>query len=161
MDERIKCALRGPDGWPFVFGFRNINRKCIKLMWICWTFWRLKIFFSSWNYLNFFIFIFQINENSETVRTEPMVTMGQITATLIPKGWTIPVVPELDDLTIGGLINGSGIETSSHLYGLFQHICVSYEIVTPDGSLVNCSKVTKIRPQTKRKTWKMNVKRFP
>jgi len=34
---------------------------------------------------------------------------------------------------------GFGIETSSHKYGLFQHICVSYEIVLPDGKVVTCS----------------------
>jgi hypothetical protein len=30
-----------------------------------------------------------------------MVTMGQLTALLEPNGWTIPVLPELDDLTVG------------------------------------------------------------
>ena len=41
---------------------------------------------------------------------------------------------------------GTGIETTSHKYGLFQHICVSYDLVLSDGSLVTCSKVsTKIR----------------
>ena len=28
-----------------------------------------------------------------------------------------------DDLTVGGLVMGTGIETSSHRFGLFQHIC--------------------------------------
>jgi hypothetical protein len=37
----------------------------------------------------------------QTVRVEPLVTMGQLTATLDPLGWTIPIVPELDDLTVG------------------------------------------------------------
>ena len=32
---------------------------------------------------------------------EPLVTMGQLTAHLNPMGWTVPVVPELDDLTVG------------------------------------------------------------
>lgn len=35
------------------------------------------------------------------VKVEPLVTMGQLTATLLPLGWTIPVLPELDDLTVG------------------------------------------------------------
>jgi delta24-sterol reductase len=55
---------------------------------------------------------------------EPLVTMGQITATLDQLGWTIPILPELDDLTVGGLVMGTGIETSSHKFGLFQHICL-------------------------------------
>ena len=50
------------------------------------------------------------------------------------------LVPELDDLTIGGLVMGTGIETSSHIHGLFQHICRSFELVLADGSVVTCSK---------------------
>ena len=68
-----------------------------------------------------------------------MVTMGQLTAAINPIGWTLPVVPELDDLTIGGLIAGVGVETSSHIYGLFQHICCKFEVVTADASVVVCS----------------------
>lgn len=45
------------------------------------------------------------------------------------------MVPELDDLTVGGLIAGFGIESSSHKYGLFQHICKSFEVVMADGSV--------------------------
>jgi delta24-sterol reductase len=36
---------------------------------------------------------------------------------------------------------GTGVESSSHKYVLFQHICISYELVLADGSLVTCSKV--------------------
>lgn len=90
-------------------------------------------------YLNMYD-ILEINEKKQTVRVEPQVTMGQITATLNPLGWTLAVVPELDDLTVGGLVNGFGVESSSHKYGLFQYICESFEIITPDGKLVTCSK---------------------
>jgi len=72
---------------------------------------------------------------------EPLVNMGQLSATLLPLGFTIPVLPEIDDLTVGGLVMGTGIETASHIYGLFQHICVSYEMVLADGSVVTCTKV--------------------
>lgn len=64
---------------------------------------------------------------------------GQLSETLAPLGWTIPIVPELDDLTVGGLVMGTGVESSSHIYGLFQHICLSYELVLADGSVVKCS----------------------
>jgi len=74
------------------------------------------------------------------VRVEPLATMGQVSAMLIPRGWTLPIVPELDDLTVGGLVCGVGIETSSHKYGLFQHTCEAFEIVLADGSHVRCSK---------------------
>ena len=61
------------------------------------------------------------------------------THALLPLGWTLPVLPELDDLTVGGLIAGVGVETSSHKHGLFQHICVHFEMVLADGTVANCS----------------------
>lgn len=43
------------------------------------------------------------------------------------------------DLT-GGIVNGTGIESSSHKFGIIQHICKSFEVILPDGSLVKCSR---------------------
>lgn len=37
----------------------------------------------------------------QVVRVEPLANMGQVSALLNPLGWTLPVVPELDDLTVG------------------------------------------------------------
>lgn len=84
--------------------------------------------------------ILDVDLTREVIRVEPLVNMGQISATLAKLGWTIAIVPELDDLTVGGLVMGTGIESSSHIYGLFQHICVSYELVLADGSSIKCSK---------------------
>ncbi|XP_076812306.1 delta(24)-sterol reductase-like [Clavelina lepadiformis] len=84
--------------------------------------------------------ILEVDTKRQVVRVEPLVTMGQLTSLLLPLGWTLPIVPELDDLTLGGLIMGTGVETSSHKYGLMQHICLSYELVLPDGSVVTCTK---------------------
>lgn len=36
---------------------------------------------------------------------------------------------------------GVGIETSSHKFGLMQHVLESVELVLADGSLMKCSKV--------------------
>jgi len=43
-------------------------------------------------------------------------------------------------LTIGGLVMGGGIETTSHKYGLFQSICKAYELILSDGSVIWCDK---------------------
>ena len=49
----------------------------------------------------------------QIVRVEPLVTMGQVTALLTSIGWTLPVLPELDDLTVG---EDSGcLRTLAHL----------------------------------------------
>ncbi|KAI8908523.1 delta(24)-sterol reductase [Gorgonomyces haynaldii] len=84
--------------------------------------------------------ILSVDTAKRTVRVEPMASMGSISRRLIPLGWTLAITPELDDLTVGGLIMGFGVETSSHKYGLFQHICTAFEIVLADGSLVRCTK---------------------
>ena len=60
------------------------------------------------------------------VRVEPLVTMGQLTAALTPLGWTVPVLPELDDLTIGGLIAGA----SRRGLGCLRTPCGSKTIVS-------------------------------
>lgn len=65
--------------------------------------------------------------------------MGQITRMTVPMGLSLAVVAELDDLTVGGLINGYGIEGSSHIYGLFADTCVAYEIILADGRLVRAT----------------------
>ncbi|CAI4224200.1 unnamed protein product [Auanema sp. JU1783] len=92
--------------------------------------------------------ILEVNEKEMYVRVEPMVNMGQLTRFLIPLGYTLPIVPELDDLTVGGMINGCGIEASGRKYGMFQHICLSYELVMADGSLVVASKEKSENPET-------------
>ena len=83
--------------------------------------------------------VVKVDKENMTVHCEPMVTMGQMTMTLEDLGVTIPVLPELDDLTVGGLICGVGVETSSHRHGLFTHSCIEYELVTAEGELKRCS----------------------
>ena len=63
--------------------------------------------------------LLEIDEQRGIVRVEPLATMGQLSRSLISRGWTLPVVPELDSLTVGGLIMGFGVETSSHKYGYY------------------------------------------
>ena len=53
--------------------------------------------------------ILEIDEKTRLVRVEPSVNILQILDYLLPRGWTLPVVPELDELTVGGLVNGYGI----------------------------------------------------
>uniref|UniRef100_A0A7S1B9R5 Delta(24)-sterol reductase n=1 Tax=Corethron hystrix TaxID=216773 RepID=A0A7S1B9R5_9STRA len=84
--------------------------------------------------------ILEFDEKAMTIRVEPMVNMGQISHYLIAKGYTIPILPEMDDLTVGGLMMGVGIECSSHKYGLFNDTVEELEIVLADGSVMTCSK---------------------
>ena len=80
--------------------------------------------------------ILVIDDKEMTVTVEPAVTIGFLNRVLVNSGFTLPIVPELDTLTIGGLIMGGGIESTSHKYGLFHQLCVEFEMVTADGECV-------------------------
>ena len=55
-------------------------------------------------------------------------------------GWIVPIVPEIGDLTVGGLVMGGGIESTSHKYGLWQNICLRYNLVLADGTITSCTR---------------------
>ena len=120
QDGTRLCTARG--GWQSVSpGYRKYKSKSTQI--------RVNLYD-----------VLEVDERNMTVRCEPMVNMGQLSHYLIPRGYTIPVLPEMDDLTVGGLYVGVGIETSSHKYGLFNDNVVEAEVVLADGSLVRCSR---------------------
>ncbi|CAI6345117.1 unnamed protein product [Macrosiphum euphorbiae] len=84
--------------------------------------------------------IVSINAKTRTVRVEPGITMGRLIPILIESGWTVPVALDMEDLTIGGLVMGTGLESSSHKFGLFHETCTRYELITANGDLIICSK---------------------
>jgi delta24-sterol reductase len=80
-----------------------------------------------------------LESETPTITVEPLVTTGQVTHALSQHGYTLPVVPEMDDLTMGGLVNGTGIESSSHRHGLFHEQCVEFELILADGRVVRAN----------------------
>lgn len=49
-----------------------------------------------------------------TVVVEPMVSVGEVTAFLVPRGYTLAVCLEVAEATLGGLAMGVGMTTYSH-----------------------------------------------
>ena len=89
--------------------------------------------------LDFLQNIVKVDKKNMTVSVEPNITIGFLNRALVRLGFTLPVVPELDNLTIGGLINGGGIESTSHKYGLFHHIATEYEVVVANGDVITAN----------------------
>ncbi len=83
--------------------------------------------------------ILRLDAERRVIRVEPGVTMGRLVRHLVRRGWTLPVVPELEALTVGGLTMGFGIETSSHRHGLFADVVESYEVLLGTGEVVRAS----------------------
>src|SRR5215471_766552 len=79
----------------------------------------------------------------DTVRrlatAEGQVTLGQLARATLAEGLLPEVVPEFRQFTVSGLINGEGIQSSSHRYGTFSQTLESVEVLLADGSVVNAS----------------------
>lgn len=71
---------------------------------------------------------------SRVLVVEPRCDVMRIGAFLARRGAALPVAPETDFLTIGGLVMGSGIGSSSCVHGLVADACVAFELVLGDGS---------------------------
>ena len=77
--------------------------------------------------------IIELNTKTRTVHVGAMITMGKLMNYLYPLGYALQVVPEFKSLTVGGLIAGGGLESSSVHYGLFPLQCIEYTIVLSSG----------------------------
>jgi len=92
---------------------------------------------SKWNAIQMPLYdILETDTEQMIVRVEPFVSIGQLTHALNPRGYTLPVIPEMDDPTIGGLINGTSITSSLHKFGLFHEIVTKFELLLGDGTIV-------------------------
>jgi len=63
------------------------------------------------------------------------VTMGELTDVLTPLGLALQCHVEMESITIGGAALGFGIETNSHIFGLFQESVKRYELLDSRGEL--------------------------
>ena len=84
--------------------------------------------------------VLEVDEAAGCVTVEPMVTVGQITALLNPRGWTLACTLEIMDATIGGLAIATGMTTHSHRVGLIQETIEWFEVVLATGEVVRCSR---------------------
>ncbi|KAJ9061351.1 hypothetical protein DSO57_1021536 [Entomophthora muscae] len=84
--------------------------------------------------------IIEVDLGRQVVHCEPLVNMGQLSRHLLPMGYSLAVMVEMEDLTVGGCLLGVGIDTHSHMYGTLADTAVMYEVVLSDGSIVRATK---------------------
>lgn len=83
--------------------------------------------------------ILEVKPSENYIVVEPNVSMEQITDYLLnlENGpYMLPVTPEFKHITIGGAVNGLGIESSSCKHGLFENIVLKYELLLTNGELI-------------------------
>jgi len=84
--------------------------------------------------------VLALDEERLVVRVEPMVSVGDVTRYLVPRGYTLAVTLEIADATLGGLAFGVGMTTYSHKVGLYQETISAYEVVLGDGTYARVTK---------------------
>ncbi|MCX8050340.1 MAG: FAD-binding oxidoreductase [Chlorobi bacterium] len=67
------------------------------------------------------------------VRTEAGATLGDILRTTIPAGWTLPVLPGTEHVTVGGAIANDIHGKSHHWAGTFGRWVERFELIRSDG----------------------------
>jgi FAD/FMN-containing dehydrogenase len=87
--------------------------------------------------------IIDVNTEDNFVIVEPNVTMDQITDYLLnlkDGPYMLPITPEFKHITIGGAVNGLGIESSSCKFGLFEKTILKYKVLLTDGTIIEVTK---------------------
>jgi Delta24-sterol reductase len=83
--------------------------------------------------------ILEIDCKRRIAHVEPRVTMEQLVRKTLKYQLIPAVIPEFKGITIGGAIMGIGGESSSHQWGSFNDICLSFDLIGGDGSLFHLS----------------------
>lgn len=83
--------------------------------------------------------VIEIDPIQMKVIVEPQVSMDELSRLTLEKKCMVPVIPEFKGITVGGAINGTALESSSHLHGLFHDICLAYHILIGNGEIIRVS----------------------
>ncbi|MBN2441928.1 MAG: FAD-binding oxidoreductase [Spirochaetales bacterium] len=83
--------------------------------------------------------IISIDPVKRTCRAESGVTFSQLVKETLKYNLIPLCVSELKDITIGGAVSGTSIESMSYKYGGFHDTCFEYEIVTGKGEIIRCT----------------------
>jgi FAD/FMN-containing dehydrogenase len=89
--------------------------------------------------LSDFSHVLKVDRDARTVLVEPNVPMDQLVEATLEHGLVPPVVMEFPGITVGGGFAGSGGESSSFRYGLFDRTVNWIEIVLANGEVVVAS----------------------
>ena len=84
--------------------------------------------------------VLAIDAERKIAVAEPNVSMDALVRATLKVGLIPTVVPEFPGITIGGAIQGTGAETSSHKYGCVSQTANWAEYILGDGSLVRASR---------------------
>jgi len=95
-----------------------------------------------WNTSNLNKFI-AFDEESGQLTCEAGVLLRDIQRLMLPRGWTLPVTPGTQVVTVGGAIANDIHGKSHHAHGTFGNHVVALTLIRTDGEVIECGPRTK------------------
>lgn len=89
--------------------------------------------------------ILSFKKKEGLLHVEAGVLLSEILNEFVPKGWFLKVTPGRKYITVGGAIASDVHGKNHHIDGCFSETLKEFQIMLPNGSLVNCSK--KLKPE--------------
>jgi len=83
--------------------------------------------------------IIEINQKEKYAEVEALVTFEQLCKATLKHGLLPAVVPEFKTITIGGAIQGIGIESTSWMFGTFDKTIIEATLITGRGTILSSS----------------------
>lgn len=68
------------------------------------------------------------------------ISLGELLAVFVPRGWFLPITPGTKFISIGGAIASDVHGKNHHLHGCFSECVDSIQLLLADGSQVQCSR---------------------
>lgn len=84
--------------------------------------------------------ILAFNEITGEITCESGVSLEELLATFVPRGWFLPVTPGTKFITVGGAIASDVHGKNHHIGGSMSHHIKSMDVMLSDGKVVTCSK---------------------
>jgi len=82
--------------------------------------------------------IIELDRDRQSLEVEGLATFERIVAHCLPRGFLLPVTPELKHITIGGATVGIGIESTCFRHGFVHDALQEAEVLLPGGDIVIC-----------------------
>ncbi|MBI5659832.1 MAG: FAD-binding oxidoreductase [Nitrosomonadales bacterium] len=83
--------------------------------------------------------LLDLNAEQGILRAEAGVTLAEILAVIVPKGWFLPVTPGTKLVSLGGCVAADVHGKNHHRDGSFGDHVLGMEMILADGSHVSCS----------------------
>jgi len=90
---------------------------------------------------NYFL---SFDENTGVLRVQSGVLLSEILQNFVKRGWFLKVTPGTRLITVGGAIASDVHGKNHHLAGCFSQCVESFNLMLPDGQIVNCSQTENI-----------------